>query len=316
MLLHSDSPADIFAGCWSCCRQHTHLLYHKCEVLLNVWVREIMAVGIRDCHGVRATGSRCCHYVCRQAKSSLGNMPSDVPSKNGLSNATAITHPYFLGRYVIPPWKWLHRELNVLRQPPTGQCDSRSKQHSRVADVWLTLRPAAPQTHPHTRTRERDRIWYRQSRGDKMRRQQQRHPAVLANARSPGRSAGRNRCSVSIRAHKQCQPRPHLPTFASKSTVVKKTLFFWAFLKTVEIFPLRIPCIRKERKKERKGPVPSVCPCGFVLSCAYMCLGLCLFLVRWSVICRQDGCLVSFDKGALPEEYLSHNFDEQCLGGH
>ena len=47
-----------------------------------------------------------------------------------------------------------------------------------------------------------------------------------------------------------------------------------------------------------------------------MCLGLCLFLVRWSVICCQDGCLTAFAKGALPEEYLSRNFDEQCLGGH
>jgi len=51
-------------------------------------------------------------------------------------------------------------------------------------------------------------------------------------------------------------------------------------------------------------PVPTFCPCGFVLSCAYMCLGLCLFLVRWSVICCQDGCLMAFAKGALPEEYL------------
>jgi len=63
-------------------------------------------------------------------------------------------------------------------------------------------------------------------------------------------------------------------------------------------------------------PVPTFCPCGFVPSCAYMCLGLCLFLVRWSVICCQDGCLMAFAKGALPEDYLSHNFDEQCLGGH
>ena len=45
-------------------------------------------------------------------------------------------------------------------------------------------------------------------------------------------------------------------------------------------------------------------------------LGLCLFLVRWSVICCQDGGLMAFAKGALLEEYLSHNFDEQCLGGH
>jgi len=45
-------------------------------------------------------------------------------------------------------------------------------------------------------------------------------------------------------------------------------------------------------------------------------LGLCPFLVRWSVICFQDSCLMYFAKGALPEEYLRHNFDEQCLGGH
>ena len=63
--------------------------------------------------------------------------------------------------------------------------------------------------------------------------------------------------------------------------------------------------------------------------------GLCPFLVRWSysscwgyslintlklkkksVICYQDGCLMAFAKGALPEECLSHNFDDQCLGGH
>jgi len=51
---------------------------------------------------------------------------------------------------------------------------------------------------------------------------------------------------------------------------------------------------------------------------AYMCRRLCLFLVRLSatVICCQDDCLMAFAKGALPEEYLSHNFDEQCLGGH
>jgi len=36
--------------------------------------------------------------------------------------------------------------------------------------------------------------------------------------------------------------------------------------------------------------------------------GLCFFLVRWSVICCQDGCLMAFAKGALPEEYISHNF--------
>ena len=46
-------------------------------------------------------------------------------------------------------------------------------------------------------------------------------------------------------------------------------------------------------------------------------LGLCLFFaMRWSVICCQDCCLMAFAQGALPEEYLSHNFDEQCLGGH
>ena len=45
-------------------------------------------------------------------------------------------------------------------------------------------------------------------------------------------------------------------------------------------------------------------------------LGLCLFLVRWSVICCQYGCLMAFAKGALPEKYVSHSFDEKCLGGH
>jgi len=47
-------------------------------------------------------------------------------------------------------------------------------------------------------------------------------------------------------------------------------------------------------------------------------VGLCLviFSVRWCVICCQDGCVMAFAKGALPKEYLSHNFDEQCLGGH
>jgi len=63
-------------------------------------------------------------------------------------------------------------------------------------------------------------------------------------------------------------------------------------------------------------PVPTFYPCSFVLSCAHMCLGLCLFLVRWSVIYCQDGCLMAFAKGALPKEYLSHNFVERCLGGH
>jgi len=62
------------------------------------------------------------------------------------------------------------------------------------------------------------------------------------------------------------------------------------------------------------------CICVYVhmyvpVCCAYTCLDLCLFLVRWSVVCCQDGCLTAFAKGALPEEYLSHNFDEQCLGG-
>ena len=63
-------------------------------------------------------------------------------------------------------------------------------------------------------------------------------------------------------------------------------------------------------------PVPTFCPCGVVLSCTYMCLGFCLLMVCWSVICCQDGCLMAFAKGALPEEYLSDNFDDQCLGGH
>jgi len=45
-------------------------------------------------------------------------------------------------------------------------------------------------------------------------------------------------------------------------------------------------------------------------------LGLYLVLVRWSVICCQDGCLMAFAESALPEKYLRHNFDEQCLEGH
>jgi len=35
--------------------------------------------------------------------------------------------------------------------------------------------------------------------------------------------------------------------------------------------------------------------------------------VSWFVICCQDGCSTAFANGALPEEFLSHNFDEQCL---
>ena len=35
-------------------------------------------------------------------------------------------------------------------------------------------------------------------------------------------------------------------------------------------------------------PVPTSCLCGFVLSCAYMCPGLCLFLVRWSMIFGRE----------------------------
>jgi len=39
-------------------------------------------------------------------------------------------------------------------------------------------------------------------------------------------------------------------------------------------------------------------------------------LVSWSVIWCQDGCSTAFAKGALPEECLSHNFEEQYLWGH
>ena len=54
----------------------------------------------------------------------------------------------------------------------------------------------------------------------------------------------------------------------------------------------------------------------FVLLCTCACMYPCVISVSWSVICCQDGCLKAFAKGALPEEYLSHSFDEQCLGGH
>jgi len=50
--------------------------------------------------------------------------------------------------------------------------------------------------------------------------------------------------------------------------------------------------------------------------CVCACMYPCVLLMRWSAICCQDGCLMALVKGALPEEYLSHNFDEQCLGGH
>ena len=45
------------------------------------------------------------------------------------------------------------------------------------------------------------------------------------------------------------------------------------------------------------------------------CMYPCVISVIWYVICCQDGCLMAFAKGALPEEYLSHNFDGQCLEG-
>jgi len=54
----------------------------------------------------------------------------------------------------------------------------------------------------------------------------------------------------------------------------------------------------------------------FVLLCMCACMYPCVISVSWSVICCQDGCSTALAKGALPEEYLSHNFDEQCLGGH
>jgi len=70
-----------------------------------------------------------------------------------------------------------------------------------------------------------------------------------------------------------------------------------------------------------------MCYPGLVLLCMRACIYPCFdlfsfvirslsFLVSWSVICCQDGFLTAFAKGTLPEEYLSHNFDEQCLGGH
>jgi len=159
-----------------------------------------------------------CHQMC----------PAKMEFETQLESSTPVS-----GSLLIPPWKWLHRELNVLRQPPTGQRDSRSKQHSRVACVWLTLRPAAPQTHPHTRTRERDRIWYRRSRGDKMRRQQQRHPAVVVNTRSPRCSPGRDRGDIYSRAARAVSASSNVRV---QSTVLKKNPLFWVFLKTVEIF--------------------------------------------------------------------------------
>jgi len=46
-------------------------------------------------------------------------------------------------------------------------------------------------------------------------------------------------------------------------------------------------------------------------------LGLYLFFLISALVCDLlPRWLMAFAKGALPEEYLSHNFDEQCLGGH
>jgi len=55
-------------------------------------------------------------------------------------------------------------------------------------------------------------------------------------------------------------------------------------------------------------PVPTSCPCDFVLSCAYMLS----FLVSGLWSAAKTG-FSWFAKDALPEEYLSHNFDEHCL---
>ena len=55
--------------------------------------------------------------------------------------------------------------------------------------------------------------------------------------------------------------------------------------------------------------------CIFNLFYMCTCMYPCAISVSWSVICCQDSCTTAFAKGALPEEYLSHNFDEQCVGG-
>ena len=62
-------------------------------------------------------------------------------------------------------------------------------------------------------------------------------------------------------------------------------------------------------------PVPTFCPCGFVLSCAYMCLGLCLFLVRWSVICCQDGYFMVRQR-RIARRVSQSQFWRALLGGH
>jgi len=56
----------------------------------------------------------------------------------------------------------------------------------------------------------------------------------------------------------------------------------------------------------------------FVFALCVTCGQVSFLLVSWSVICCQDSYLTAFGKGAvaLPKEYLSQKFDEQCLGGH
>ena len=55
------------------------------------------------------------------------------------------------------------------------------------------------------------------------------------------------------------------------------------------------------------------CTCGFVPSCAYTFLGLCLFLVRWSVICCQDGCFM-FRQRRIARRVSQSKFWRAMLG--
>ena len=62
-------------------------------------------------------------------------------------------------------------------------------------------------------------------------------------------------------------------------------------------------------------PVPTFWPCGFVPSRAYKCLGLCLFLVRWSVICCQDDCFMVRQR-RIARRVSQSQFWRALLGGH
>ena len=62
-----------------------------------------------------------------------------------------------------------------------------------------------------------------------------------------------------------------------------------------------------------------LCVCAHVSYLCVTCDQVSFLLVSWSMICCQDDCLpaMAFAKGALPEEYLSHNWLARgCMPAH